>query len=92
MKCISPRQHRYLEASIAQRGLDRERVKDRMQRVLRVRHFPDLDQDQFEQVLTWLPRFAKSVIVWTHDGKGMLQHTTQKEVPWQPMKAWWEVV
>jgi hypothetical protein len=48
---ISAADHRRLEATIRDFGLDRERVKEWVRRACKVEHFPDLSQSQFERLL-----------------------------------------
>lgn len=54
---ITQSQHRQLEATIRDYGLDRERVKDWVHRAWHIEHFPDLHPVQFERLLTKLKKW-----------------------------------
>lgn len=59
---ISEKQHRMLEASIAQQGLPRERVKEWCQRRWPgFEHFPTMGQEEFQRLLVLLPHFAAKI-------------------------------
>jgi ERF superfamily len=55
-KCITPAQHRLLEARIKQMGLDRERVKDWLTRASKghIKHINDLPAELFDRFLAKL--------------------------------------
>jgi hypothetical protein len=54
---ISANDHRRLEATIRDFGLDRERVKAWVQKSCKVEHFPDLSPAQFERLLVKLKQW-----------------------------------
>jgi hypothetical protein len=55
---ISAADHRRLEATIRDYGLDRERVKEWVRKACKVEHFPDLSPAQFEKLLVKLRQWA----------------------------------
>ncbi|CAI8981727.1 hypothetical protein [Methylocaldum szegediense] len=55
---ISAADHRRLEATIRDYGLDRERVKEWVRKACKVDHFPDLSPAQFEKLLVKLRQWA----------------------------------
>jgi hypothetical protein len=59
-KCITPAQHRLLEARIRQLGLDRERVKDWLKLASkgRVEHLNDLPAELFDRLLAKLEEWS----------------------------------
>ncbi len=54
---ISENDHRRLEATIRDYGLDRERVKAWVAKACKVEHFPDLSSHQFERLLVKLSQW-----------------------------------